>query len=283
MSFEVFSLQDQSGETLRNACRNNWLRSYGRPRILVVDQQRSLCSGTFVEKVESEGTRLEVTPLEAPWRNGKTERAGKDWKEDYFKMTQDGPKAQTWTDFEEDCDAVNQAGASTINDSGYSAYQRVCRQESSTDGRSCLGVLRSRPGRSQSAADRRIGTGTVDDCETHCPAGKSGIGSQTSMETSPAPRSETLQRANCTLDNPSGCWRRGANAAKRPTSAFWHPGVVISNTLATVWIVYRGSVVKCARSQERPFTEDDEAAHEHITEHMRDLGRTVITRRRLLV
>ena len=68
--------------------------------------------------MESDGTRLEVTPLEAPWRNGKTERAGKDWKEDYYKMTQDGPEAQTWTDFEEDCDAVNQARASKINDSG---------------------------------------------------------------------------------------------------------------------------------------------------------------------
>ena len=40
-------------------------------------------------------------------------------------MTQDGPEAQTWTDFEEDCDAVNQARASKINDSGYSTYQRV--------------------------------------------------------------------------------------------------------------------------------------------------------------
>ena len=68
---------------------------------------------------------LEVPPLKAPWRNGKTERAGKDWKEDYCKMTQDDPEAQTLTDFEEDCDAVNQARASKINDSGYSAYQRV--------------------------------------------------------------------------------------------------------------------------------------------------------------
>ena len=108
----VIPLRDQSGKTLRNAYRNNWLRSYGRPRILVVDQQRSLCSGIFAEKVESDGTRLEVTRLEAPWRNGKTERAGKEWKEDYYKMTQDGPEAQTWTDFEEDCDAVNQARAS---------------------------------------------------------------------------------------------------------------------------------------------------------------------------
>ena len=75
--------------------------------------------------MESDGTRLEVTPLEARWRNGKTERAGKEWKEDYYKMPQDGPEAQTWTDFEEDCGAVNQARASKINDSGYSAYQRV--------------------------------------------------------------------------------------------------------------------------------------------------------------
>ena len=58
---------------------------------------------------------------------------------------------------------------------------------------------------------------------------------------------------------------------KKPNSAFWHPGVILSNTLSTVWIAYRGSVVKCARSQVRPFTEDDEAAHEHITEHTRDL------------
>ena len=100
----VIPLRDQSGETLRNAYRNKWLPSYGRPRILVVDQQRSLCSGIFAEKVESDGTRLEVTPLEAPWKNGKTERADKDWKEDYYKMTQDGPEAPTWTDFEEDCD-----------------------------------------------------------------------------------------------------------------------------------------------------------------------------------
>ena len=33
-----------------------------------------------------------------------------------------------------------------------------------------------------------------------------------------------------------------------------------------------GSVVKCARSQARPFHEDDEAAHEHVTEHMRKVG-----------
>ena len=79
------------------------------------------------------------------------------------------------------------------------------------------------------------------------------------------------------VGQPLWFWRRGANAAKKPTNAFWHPCVVISNTLATVWIAYRGSVVKCARSQARPFHDDDEAAHEHVTEHMRDLGERLTT------
>ena len=78
----------------RTAHRNNW-RSNGRPRILVVDQQHSICTGIFADKVETDGIRLEVTPLKAPWRNGKTERAGNDWKEDNFKMTQDDPSLQT--------------------------------------------------------------------------------------------------------------------------------------------------------------------------------------------
>ena len=57
---------------------------------------------------------------------------------------------------------------------------------------------------------------------------------------------------------------------------FWHGGVVISGALATVWIAYRRSTVKCARSQVRPFSEDDEAAHEHVTEHMSDVGERLL-------
>ena len=71
------------------------------------------------------GPNHEVTPLEAPWRNGKTGYAGKDGKEDCCEMTEDGPEARTLKDFEEDCDAVNQAKASKNNNSRYSAYQRV--------------------------------------------------------------------------------------------------------------------------------------------------------------
>ena len=154
---------------------------------------------------------------------------------------------------------MNQARASKINDSGYSAYQRVFGKN---------------PPQMEDAVCVECGgaEGTVDDHEAHCPASKPGIGSQTSMETSRAPRSETLQERTARWTTPLVLETWSELSKKNPTSAFWHPGVVISNTLATVWIAYRGSVVKCARSQVQPFTEDDEAAHEHITEHMRDLG-----------
>ena len=86
---------------------------------------RNLCSRIFEEKVESDGNRREATSLEAPWRSDKTEHAGRDCKEDYYKMTQDGSEASTWKVFEEDCVTVNQTNASKNDDSRYSAYQRV--------------------------------------------------------------------------------------------------------------------------------------------------------------
>ena len=50
----VIPIRDQSGETLRNAYRNK----YGRHRILVVDQQRSLCSCIFARKWKAMGQDL---------------------------------------------------------------------------------------------------------------------------------------------------------------------------------------------------------------------------------
>ena len=93
--------------------------------------------------------------------------------------------------------------------------------------------------------------------------------------TSPAPRSETRKgrAARWTASLVLETWSERSEKTKK---RFLAPGVVFSNTLATVWIAYRGSVVKCARSQVRPFTEDDEAAHEHTTEHMRDLGERLL-------
>ena len=186
------------------------------------------------------------TSLKAPWKNGKTERAGKDWKEDYYKMTQDGPDAQTWTDFEEDCDAVNQARAPKNNHSGYSAYQRVFgkyppQMEDAVleCGGADLGVVRWQQtgelAQERSMTMRRIAL-QASLALDHKRRWKRALH-----------HAAKHYKGELHVGQPLWFWRRGANAAKRPTSAFWHPSVVISNTLATVWIAYRGSAVNCAR------------------------------------
>ena len=190
-------------------------------------------------------------------------------------MIQDGPEAQTWTHFEEDCDAVKKARASKINDSGYSAYQRVFgrnppQMENTVleCGGADLGVV-SRQQTGELAQQRSMSVRR--------------IALQASLALDRKRRWERAlhhaakhYKGDLHVGQHLWLWRRGANAAKRPTSAFWHPSVVISNTLTTVWIAYRGSVVKCARSQVRPFHDDDEAAHEHVMEHMRDLGERLL-------
>ena len=161
------------------------------------------CFGIFAEEVESDGTRLEVTLLEAPWRNGNTEHASKDRKEDNYNMTQDGPEAQTWTDFEDDCDAVNQAASSKLNDSGYNACQRVFGRNPplmkdailECDGAD-LGVVSRQQARE--LTQERMMTNT----QTPCPPSKLGLGSHTPVETSLATCSErNTTRANYMLDN----------------------------------------------------------------------------------
>ena len=89
------------------------------------DQQRSLATGEFPEAVEADGTRVEVTPAESPWRNGRTERAGGDWKATYHRVAEDTPEITTEAVFQEICDAVNYARGMLIREYGYSTYQRV--------------------------------------------------------------------------------------------------------------------------------------------------------------
>ena len=63
-----------------------------------------VCTVIFAERVESDGTPLAVTLLEAAWRIGKTDKTVR--KDGHGRI------------FEEDCDAVNQARASkstTVN------------------------------------------------------------------------------------------------------------------------------------------------------------------------
>ena len=183
--------------------------------------------------------------------NGKTERAGKDWKEDYCKMTQDGPEAQTGTDFEEGTAMLPERQKN--NDSGYSAYQRVFDRN---------------PPQMEDAVLECGGAdlGEVSRQQTRELAQELYI-TMRRIALQPSPALDHKRRWKEALHHAAKhykgelhvgqllwFWRRGANAAKKPTNVFWHPGVVISNTLTTVWVAYRGSVVKSTMTRRHTNT-----------------------------
>ena len=232
--------RDQSGDTYRTACLNTWLIS-SAAHVL----------GFFAEKTESDGTRLEVTPLEAPWSNGKTERAGKDWKEDCYTMTQDCPEAQTWTDFEEDCDAVNQARASKNYDSGYSVYQRV--------------FGRSAP----QMEDAILECGGAD-----LEVVRGQQAGELTQEVSMTMRRVALQ-ASLALDHKPR-WKRASHHATKHDEVSHmeaNPWVLATRSecsqqtkrcLLVSWCGHQRHV-KCARSQVRRLHDDNKAPHKHVT------------------
>ena len=51
----VVPLPDQSGETFEDRLKKQWAAIIRRPGILVVDQQRSICTSIFAEKFGSDG------------------------------------------------------------------------------------------------------------------------------------------------------------------------------------------------------------------------------------
>ena len=91
------------------------------------------------------------------------------------------------------------------------------------------------------------------------------------MKTSSAPRCETLQgrTARWTTSLVLETWSERSN---KTNQRFLAPRCSNQQHVDHGLDCIPWSVVKCARSQVRPFTEDDETAHEHIAEHMRDLG-----------
>ena len=78
------------------------------------------------------------------------------------------------------------------------------------------------------------------------------------------------------LDNPSGFGDVERMQPRNQQTLFGTQAWSSATRWPQFGIAYRGSVVKCARSQVRPFHDDDEAAHEHVTEHMRDLGERLL-------
>ena len=130
----VVPLRDQSGETFEDRVQ--------KQLVAIIRKAPHPCHRSATQLVLWHFCRT----LKA---NGKTERAGKDWKEDCYKLTQDSPEAQTWTDFEEDCDAVNhkpERHESTTADTVPVSVFEAEPHPLPTDGRCPFGMREADPG-----------------------------------------------------------------------------------------------------------------------------------------
>ena len=125
---------------------------------------------------------------------------------------------------------MNQARATKINDSGYSAYQRVFSRNPLQMEDAVLECGGADPG---AVSRQRTGELAQERSMT-----MRLIALQASLALDHKRRWKRVShhaakhyKGELNVGHLLWFWRRGVNAAKKPTNAFWHPGVVISNTL----------------------------------------------------
>ena len=106
-----------------NAFVTCWVKFFGMPEILVCDPGGEF-QGYFAEMASSFGAAIMVTDARSPWQNGRTERAGKEWKHQ-VKLARRKEEPQT----EEKLTMLGQMCSAArnryMNRSGYSPIQRV--------------------------------------------------------------------------------------------------------------------------------------------------------------
>ena len=71
-------IRSERPQDIRRAYRRLWLQPFGRPDVIVADQHGEF-KGNFAKRCRLEGSRIHRIPLEAPWQNSRTERAGQRW------------------------------------------------------------------------------------------------------------------------------------------------------------------------------------------------------------
>ena len=113
----------RSAETVWNTFVSVWGRIFSMPEVMAVDTGTEF-QGHFAEMVVSNGIALLPTDARAPWQNGRTERAEKEWKRQ-LKLARRKEEPQTEAELtamgELCCGVRNRYN----NRSGFSPMQRV--------------------------------------------------------------------------------------------------------------------------------------------------------------
>eukprot|EP00971_Amphidinium_carterae_P113979 2258445-Amphidinium_carterae.1 len=268
-------LKDKTSKRVRKAYRRNWLRVFGPPRKVVSDQGGEFMGAEFCERLETDGSVHEVTPADAPWQNGRTERHGGTVKLMLTRARMTLPPRNR-DELEELLVATVQAKNAYTLVGGFSPFQRV------------------------------FGT------QLHLPGGNFGdewreheIATMSAIEAGDAALARTMEMRRAAREafqfvDSSSRVRRSILSGPRPVKQFqpgdqvyfwrregdpqafrhehahahWHgPALIVGHHRSKVWLSFRGHLWLCAPEQVREATREERLAHDHVTQDLLEAAR----------
>ena len=258
-----------------------WMRTFGMPEVVVLDQGREFTKD-FATKVNESGAILKVIGARAPWQQGRTERHGGLAKELFVKVREELMPTD-WSDWKMCIHAVEAAKNRLTNRSGFSPAQRQ------------IGFNLRLPGSlgSDDVYDPSLLAGTATG-----EVARTLQARQAAMEAfvkhvheealSRARRARSRTNLNLQRGEVVYVYRVPLQRKRRATDAHlpeedegrratWvGPGVVVLVEGANVWVSIRGELWKVASEQVRKATSEEQEAKELLQEDFEELHKTLV-------
>jgi len=249
----------------------SWVRTFGLPQLLVMDQGREFV-GPFARRATENGCLVKVIGARAPWQQGRTERHGGLAKEVFVKLLEEvGPVSmEEWRTC---IYAVEAAKNRLYNRSGFSPAQRQIGANVRLPGTLASDDSLDPSLLIQSAGEemRRMLLIRQAAMEAFLKHSAREAIQRASHATSRVAKEFKLGETVYVYRVPLR--RRGERENNKPK---WvGPGSIIMIEGANVWISMRGELWKCAKEQVRRATSEEEQASEMLKEEFAELKEQV--------
>ena len=270
-------LQNMQSDHLWQTFMSTWVRIFGVPECVVVDQGREF-GKDFAEKLGEAGAVLKVIGARAPWQQGRTERHGGLAKEIFTKLREDAMPSND-AEWKNCIHALEAAKNRLFNRSGYSPAQRQLGQNirlpaslGSDDVYDPTLVLGAAGGDMQRLLHTRqlAMEAFIKHTTSTAIHRASHARSRTVQSFSPGDivyvYRVPLQRKRAKHDDSFE-----DKEGRRPT---WvGPGTIVMTEGGNAWLSIRGELWKCAKEQLRKATEEELQAKDLLEDEFEELKR----------
>ena len=257
---QVFRIGGDERKTAENVWQSfvaAWIRFMGHPEVLVCDPGLEF-QGYFAEMAAANGMVQLVTDARAPWQNGRTERAGAEWKRQLklARRKEEPTSAEEWEALGLECSATRNR---YHNRSGFSPMQRV------------FGFTHRLPNSlvSDDVIDPNyLSEHPMDDFvkaqQLRQAAQKAWAAIDSRSKILKVLRARHRPPENFQRDQTVYVWRQ-----PRVGTGRWHgPGIIVLPTAGGAWVNMRGSVWRVANEQMRSASSEEQMGAELVNKFL---------------